>query len=40
MGTVLNVLHVVTAVFLIGPRAILPMTAMRACGRATVRSWS
>jgi uncharacterized membrane protein len=30
MGTVLNVLHVVTAVFLIGPMAILPMTAMRA----------
>jgi uncharacterized membrane protein len=30
MGTVLNVLHVVTAVFLVGPMAILPMTALRA----------
>ena len=30
METVLNVLHVVTAVFIIGPMAILPMTAMRA----------
>jgi len=30
MSTVLNVLHVVTAVFIIGPMAILPMTAMRA----------
>src|SRR5919112_2298048 len=30
MDTVLNVLHVVTAVFLVGPMAILPMTAMRA----------
>jgi uncharacterized membrane protein len=30
MGTVLNVLHVVGAVFLAGPMAILPMSAMRA----------
>jgi uncharacterized membrane protein len=30
MDTLLNVLHVVTAVFLVGPMAILPMTAMRA----------
>jgi uncharacterized membrane protein len=30
MGTLLNVLHVVTAVFLVGPMAVLPMTAMRA----------
>jgi uncharacterized membrane protein len=30
MDTVLNVLHVVAAVFLIGPMAILPMTGMRA----------
>lgn len=30
MDTVLNVLHVVTAVFIIGPMAILPMTGMRA----------
>jgi uncharacterized membrane protein len=30
MDTVLNVLHVVTAVFLVGPMAILPMTALRA----------
>ncbi|MCW2634976.1 MAG: conjugal transfer protein TrbL [Blastococcus sp.] len=30
MDTVLNVLHVVAAVFLVGPMAILPMTAMRA----------
>jgi uncharacterized membrane protein len=30
MGTLLNVLHVVAAVFLVGPMAILPMTAMRA----------
>jgi uncharacterized membrane protein len=30
METVLNVLHVVTAVFIVGPMAILPMTAMRA----------
>ncbi|MBG0738117.1 DUF2269 family protein [Paeniglutamicibacter antarcticus] len=29
METLLNVLHVVTAVFLIGPMAILPMSAMR-----------
>ncbi|MDJ0355112.1 DUF2269 family protein [Paenarthrobacter sp. PH39-S1] len=28
METVLNILHVVAAVFLIGPMAILPMTAM------------
>ena len=30
MDTVLTVLHVVTAVFLVGPMAILPMTALRA----------
>ncbi|MGY1638464.1 DUF2269 family protein [Geodermatophilus sp. SYSU D00742] len=30
MGTVLAVLHVVTAVFLIGPMALLPQTALRA----------
>ncbi|MFW3171095.1 hypothetical protein [Geodermatophilus sp. CPCC 206100] len=30
MGTVLAVLHVVTAVFLIGPMALLPHTALRA----------
>lgn len=30
METTLNVLHVLTAVFIIGPMAILPMTAMRA----------
>ena len=30
MSTLMSVLHVVTAVFLIGPMAILPMTAMRA----------
>ena len=30
MDTLLNVLHVVTAVFVVGPMAILPMTAMRA----------
>jgi uncharacterized membrane protein len=30
MGTVLNVLHVVAAVFLIGPMALLPQTALRA----------
>ncbi|MGO4691514.1 DUF2269 family protein [Glaciibacter sp. 2TAF33] len=30
METVLNILHVVTAVFIVGPMAILPMTAMRA----------
>lgn len=30
MGTLLAVLHVLTAVFLIGPMAMLPMTAMRA----------
>ncbi|HET6672970.1 MAG TPA: DUF2269 family protein [Agromyces sp.] len=30
MDTVLTVLHVVTAVFIVGPMAILPMTAMRA----------
>lgn len=30
MHTLLDVLHVVTAVFLIGPLAILPMSAMRA----------
>ena len=30
MNTVLTVLHVVAAVFLVGPMAILPMTALRA----------
>jgi uncharacterized membrane protein len=30
METLLSVLHVVTAVFLVGPMAVLPMTAMRA----------
>ena len=30
METVLTVLHVVAAVFLVGPMAVLPMTAMRA----------
>ena len=30
MGTVLTVLHVVTAVFVVGPMAVLPMTALRA----------
>ena len=30
MGTVLSVLHVVTAVFLVGPMALLPQTALRA----------
>lgn len=30
MSTVMDVLHVVTAVFIIGPMAILPMTGMRA----------
>jgi uncharacterized membrane protein len=30
MDTLFNVLHVVTAVFIVGPMAILPMTAMRA----------
>jgi uncharacterized membrane protein len=30
MATLLNVLHVVGAVFLVGPMAILPMTALRA----------
>jgi uncharacterized membrane protein len=30
MDTIINVLHVVTAVFIVGPMAILPMTAMRA----------
>ncbi|MGY1660636.1 DUF2269 family protein [Geodermatophilus sp. SYSU D00705] len=30
MGTVLAVLHVVSAVFLIGPMALLPQTALRA----------
>lgn len=30
MGIVMNILHVVTAVFIIGPMAILPMTGMRA----------
>lgn len=29
MGTVLGILHVVGAVFIVGPMAILPMTAMR-----------
>ncbi len=30
METVLNVLHVLTAVFIVGPMAVVPMTAMRA----------
>jgi len=30
MNTLFNVLHVVAAVFIVGPMAILPMTAMRA----------
>jgi uncharacterized membrane protein len=30
MDTLLTVLHVVTAVFLVGPMAVLPMTGMRA----------
>jgi uncharacterized membrane protein len=30
MGTLLNILHVVTAVFIVGPMAILPMTGLRA----------
>lgn len=30
MNTLFNVLHVVTAVFIVGPLAILPMTALRA----------
>lgn len=30
MGIVFDVLHVVSAVFIVGPMAILPMTAMRA----------
>lgn len=30
MDTVLNILHVVSAVFIIGPLAILPMTGLRA----------
>ena len=30
MDTLFNVLHVVAAVFIVGPMAILPMTAMRA----------
>ncbi len=30
METLLTVLHVLTAVFLVGPMAVLPMTAMRA----------
>lgn len=30
MDTLINVLHVVSAVFIVGPMAILPMTAMRA----------
>ncbi len=34
MYTVMNVLHVVTAIFLIGPMAILPMSAMRAARNA------
>ena len=29
METLLNVLHVLTAVFVVGPMAVLPMTAMR-----------
>lgn len=30
MDTVLSILHVVTSVFIVGPMAILPMTALRA----------
>jgi uncharacterized membrane protein len=30
MGTLMNILHVVTAVFIVGPMAVLPMTGMRA----------
>lgn len=30
MAVIMNILHVVTAVFIIGPMAILPMTGMRA----------
>ena len=30
MNELFNVLHVVTAVFIVGPLAILPMTALRA----------
>lgn len=30
MNTVLSILHVVTAVFIVGPMAILPMTGLRA----------
>ena len=30
METIIDVLHVLTAVFIVGPMAILPMTAMRA----------
>ncbi|MCU1636614.1 MAG: conjugal transfer protein TrbL [Cryobacterium sp.] len=30
METVMNILHVVSAVFIVGPMAILPMTALRA----------
>ncbi|MGY1707870.1 DUF2269 family protein [Geodermatophilus sp. SYSU D00697] len=38
MGTVLNVLHVVAAVFLIGPMALLPHTALRAVRAGDVPS--
>jgi uncharacterized membrane protein len=37
MGTLLNVLHVVSAVFLVGPMAILPMTGLRALRAADGR---
>ncbi|MGV8885434.1 MAG: DUF2269 family protein [Microbacteriaceae bacterium] len=30
MDTVINILHIVTAVFIVGPMAIIPMTALRA----------
>ncbi|HEY9477043.1 MAG TPA: DUF2269 family protein [Microbacteriaceae bacterium] len=30
MATLMNILHVVTAVFIVGPMAVLPMTGMRA----------
>lgn len=38
MHTTLDVLHVVTAVFIVGPMAILPMTAMRAMRAGDKRS--
>lgn len=35
MDTLITILHVVTAVFIVGPMAILPMTAMRAIRTGT-----